>query len=326
MNLIVIFLTGLTLGGLSCLTVQGGLLASIIVADEEKHPKYSLYATLSFLIAKLVSHSILGIILGAFGSSINLNDQVQTSMQLLAGVYMILVALNLLDVHPIFRYVVIQPPKFLTRLIKNQTKSKNIFAPALFGLMTVFIPCGTTLAMETLAISSANAWQGGAIMAAFILGTTPLFLAAGLLTSFLGETLRTKFFKFAALILIYLGIVSVNGALVALGSPISISAFFNRFSTNEAQAVQVSQDITIEITDKGYSPSYLKVKKNAQVNLKIINQDVYSCAAAFRIPSLGISVNVNPNQEKIISFTPTKAGKIPFSCSMGMYRGIIEVL
>ena len=34
MNLWVIFLTGLTIGGLTCLAVQGGLLASVIAARE----------------------------------------------------------------------------------------------------------------------------------------------------------------------------------------------------------------------------------------------------------------------------------------------------
>ena len=41
MNLWLIFLTGLTTGGLSCLAVQGGFLASIIANQKEKeleHP------------------------------------------------------------------------------------------------------------------------------------------------------------------------------------------------------------------------------------------------------------------------------------------------
>ncbi len=35
MNLWVIFMTGLTVGGLTCLAVQGGLLSSIITARKE---------------------------------------------------------------------------------------------------------------------------------------------------------------------------------------------------------------------------------------------------------------------------------------------------
>ena len=86
---------------------------------------------------------------------------------------MIVIALDLLQIHPIFRYAVIQPPRFLLKKVKNQSKSKTLFAPALLGAFTIFIPCGTTLAMEALAISSANAFTGATIMAAFVLGTTP---------------------------------------------------------------------------------------------------------------------------------------------------------
>src|SRR3990167_11060751 len=158
MDLCIIFLTGLTVGGLTCLAVQGGLLASVIAAKEEEEIRRGInnrnviFPTLAFLFTKLAVYTILGFILGAFGGALNISHNVQLIMQFLAGLYMILIALDLLNVHPIFRYIVIQPPKFLTRLVRNQSKSKDLFAPALLGAMTVFIPCGTTLAMEALAI------------------------------------------------------------------------------------------------------------------------------------------------------------------------------
>ena len=133
MDLWLIFLTGLTVGGLTCLAVQGGLLASVITAREEETStntkKHALYATAAFLISKLVAYTLLGFILGAFGGALNISGNVQTLMQLLAGVYMIAVALSLLNIHRIFRYAIIQPPRFLTKLIKNQSKSRDIFAP-----------------------------------------------------------------------------------------------------------------------------------------------------------------------------------------------------
>ena len=185
MNLWLIFLTGLTVGGLTCLAVQGGLLASVIAAKEEEevekgtNKRDTVFPTLAFLVAKLIAYTLLGFILGGFGGAIGINQSIQVIMQLVAGLYMIAVALNLLNVHPIFRYAVIQPPKFLTRRVKNASKNKVLFAPALLGAMTIFIPCGTTLAMEALAISSANPFLGASIMAAFILGTTPLFFGVG---------------------------------------------------------------------------------------------------------------------------------------------------
>ncbi len=337
MNLWVIFLTGLTVGGLTCLAVQGGLLASIIAAREEEQPtnpkKHALFATGAFLIAKLIAYIALGFVLGAFGGAINIGGSVQTIMQLIAGLYMIAVALNLLNVHPIFRYAIIQPPRFLTRLVRNQSKSKDIFAPALLGALTIFIPCGTTLAMEALAISSANAFLGASIMGAFILGTIPLFFGVGFITSILGDAFKSRFLKLAAVAVIYLGITSVNGALVALGSPLTLESVAESFpvtigSTSESSQpnIAASQDVDITITSRGYLPNSFKVRKGSPVTIKLTSKDAYSCAAGFRIPSLGISKNLQPNDTELITFTPQEAGKIPFSCSMGMYRGVIEVI
>src|SRR3989344_3918323 len=147
-----IFLTGLTVGGLTCLAVQGGLLASVIAARDGNSPgldkKHTFWATASFLAAKLVAYTILGFILGGLGGALNINPGVQTT-------------------------------RFLTRMVRNQSKSKDLFAPALLGAMTIFIPCGTTIAMETLAITSANAFLGASIIAAFVLGTMPLFFGVG---------------------------------------------------------------------------------------------------------------------------------------------------
>lgn len=342
MNLWVIFLTGLTVGGLTCLAVQGGLLASVIAArEEDAHlgkgtAKHAIFATIVFLVAKLIAYTALGFVLGAFGGAINISGNIQTFMQLAAGLYMIAVALNLLNIHPIFRYVIIQPPKFLTRLVRNQSKSKDLFAPALLGAMTVFIPCGTTIAMEALAISSANAIYGASIMAAFILGTIPIFFGVGLFTSFMGETFKTKFLKLAGAAIIYLGITSVNASLVAMNSPITLQSIAENFpitidlagssETQAANNLPTNQNPRIEITESGYSPNYIRVKSGEEVNLTLATKDAYSCAIAFRIPALKIGKNLKPNDTQTISFTPTQKGKIQFNCSMGMYRGVIEVI
>ncbi|MDO8583030.1 MAG: sulfite exporter TauE/SafE family protein [bacterium] len=340
MNLWVIFLTGLTVGGLTCLAVQGGLLASVIAAKEEEeiengvNRKSTIFPTVAFLLAKLAAYAMLGFILGAFGGAIGISQQTQIIMQFAAGVYMVAVGLNLLNVHPIFRYAVIQPPKFLAKKVWKQSKSKDLFAPAFLGAMTVFIPCGTTLTMEALAISSANAFFGSAIMSAFVLGTMPLFFGIGFVTSILGDNFREKFLKIAAITVLYLGITSVNGALVAGGSPITLQsavedvliAIGGKSNATQNNNIKITQNAEIVITSSGYSPNYIKVKKGSPVTVKLIGKDAYSCASAFRIPSLGISKNLQANDTQTITFTPEKTGPIPFSCSMGMYRGVIEVI
>ncbi len=338
MELGIIFLTGLTIGGLTCLAVQGGLLASVIASREkeeieEKTKINSVFPTLAFLISKLIAYVILGFVLGLFGSAISLTSQVQSAIQIFAGIYMIIIALNLFDVHPIFRYAVIQPPRFLTRRIKNKSRSSDIFAPAILGFMTIFIPCGTTLAMEALAISSANPVKGALILGTFVLGTFPMFFGIGFLTAKLGDRFKNSFLKIAAILLIFLGFISVYGGLVAMGVPVSISRFTNQ-SENSSGRMSVAfppvrngfQEVKIGVLSNGYSPSNLVLKEGIPTKLKLITNDTYSCAIAFRIPALKIGVNLKPTGTEVLDLPKLSKGNYSYTCSMGMYQGVIKVL
>lgn len=350
MNLWTVFITGLTVGGLTCLAVQGGLLASVIAAREEDDlergstRKHTVYPTLAFLGAKLAAYTVLGFLLGLFGQAISISPTVQIAMQFIAGLYMIAVALDLLNVHPIFRYAIIQPPRFLTRLVRNQAKSKDIFAPAFLGALTVFIPCGTTLAVEALTLTSRNPFIGAMTMFLFILGTTPLFFGVGYITSVLGDNFRGKFLKIAALAVIYLGITSVNGALVAGGSPITLQSIAENFpiqidlsggdnqaaaSSNNASVVKTVngvQSATVAVLPNGYSPSFFQVKAGTPVKLTLTNGGGLGCTSVFRIPQLGVTKTLTPGGNDEIAFTPPSPGRYTFTCSMGMFRGVMEVI
>ena len=343
MDLWLIFLTGLTVGGLTCLAVQGGLLASIIAAREEEDleegspKKHNIKPVLAFLTTKLLAYIILGFILGAFGGALALSDNVRVIMQLLAGAYMIAIALNLLNIHPLLRYVIIQPPRFLTKMVRNTSKSKDLFAPALLGALTIFIPCGTTLAIEAFAISSGNPVLGAAIMATFVLGTFPLFLGLGFLTTTLGDTFKTKFFKLAGILVLYLGITSVNGGLVLAGSPVTlqtireaIPVYIDLGGESMGQAFVKTENgkqvVDIAVFPTGYSPNNVQVKSDVPVKLNLKSGGGLGCTSQFRIPALGISKNIPLNGTAEVNFTPSMKGKLVFTCSMGMYSGIIEVI
>ena len=325
------------------MAVQGGLLASTIAVREEEdirsgsRHKHNIWPTLAFLITKFIAYVILGFILGSFGSTLSLSDSARLVMQIAASMYMIVVALNLLNVHPIFRYAIIQPPRFLTRLVRNQSKSKDLFAPAFLGAMTIFIPCGTTLAMEALAISSGSPYLGAAIMGVFVLGTSPLFFGLGFITTVLGDTFRTKFLKLAAVGVLYLGITSLNGALVLAGSPVNLQTLADNFpiqidfsggSLEQEGGPGLTngvQEVNVQVLPNGYSPGYVQLKAGLPVRLNLTSGSRLGCASQFRIPSLGISRNLAQNETATVEFTPSQKGKVIGTCSMGMFYLIMEV-
>jgi len=352
MNFWAIFLTGLTTGGLSCLAMQGGLLASIISNQKEKElDSKSKNVSLTtfdqldwlpvslFLLAKLVSHTILGFLLGWLGSQIEFSLSVRLIFQGLAALFMLATAANLLKLHPIFRYVVFQPPRFMQKMVRNSTKGNALFTPALLGFMTILIPCGVTQAMEVLAITSGNPVMGALIMLFFVLGTSPLFAILGVATAKLSETFQKNFMNVAAASLIILGLSSLNGILVVLNSPVTfekitqpITYFFSeeRFSdgpnTIQTRIENGAQQVIIDVKSNGYSPNRIKVKAGSPVQLTLQTKDTYSCATSFILKAFNIKMQLGPNDTQTISFTPTTKGKFPFTCSMGMYSGVLEVI
>ncbi|MDO8452171.1 MAG: sulfite exporter TauE/SafE family protein, partial [bacterium] len=323
--------------------VQGGLLASVIAAREEEKrtPKYLI--TIAFLLAKLVAYTLLGLLLGLLGEKLSLSTTTQSILQLAAGLYMLAIAFNLLNVHPIFRYAVIQPPRFLTKLVKKESRNSDLFAPILLGFLTIFIPCGTTLGMEALAISTSSPISGALTMFFFVLGTIPACLGFGLATTFLGNTFRKRFSLISALVLIYLGVTSINGTLVLLGSPVSLAKItaplteLGSILVNPAGDVSENtntgvtaangvQNATINVSGRGYSPRNLQVKAGSPVKLTLNPQGSLGCLSVFVIPELNISKRVETHGLTIVEFTPEKPGELTYTCSMGMFTGKIQVI
>ncbi|AKM81740.1 MAG: putative membrane protein [Candidatus Pacebacteria bacterium GW2011_GWF2_38_9] len=344
MNLWAVFLTGLTSGGLSCLAMQGGLLASIIANQKEDELKSNVKKNNSpksfdqldwlpvslFLLAKLVAHVLLGFFLGWLGSKVELSLTVRLIFQSIAALFMLATAGNLLDLHPIFRYVVFQPPKFVQRMVKNSTRSKALFTPVILGLMTIFIPCGVTQAMEVLAITSGSSMIGALIMFFFVLGTLPLFAIVGVATAKLSEAFKQSFMKIAAAILIFLGLSSVNGVLTVLNAPVTFSKMTQSITSKQSNS-QIGtkngvQQILIQVKSNGYSPNRLQVKAGIPVQLTLQTKNVYTCASSFILKAFNISMQLGPNDSQTVTFTPTKKGRYSFTCSMGMYTGILEVI
>ena len=101
-SLWLVFLTGLTAGGLSCVAVQGGLLATTVARREQLLLEEKLVLTeegsqttghatpiLLFLAAKLVAYTLLGMLLGVFGSWIALSPTMRGWLQILIGLFML---------------------------------------------------------------------------------------------------------------------------------------------------------------------------------------------------------------------------------------------
>jgi uncharacterized protein len=376
-NILLAFVTGLTTGGLSCLAVQGGLLASSLTNQIEKdlqvselkrgrkkpgrkqktahQPVTLVQPILAFLVAKLFAYTVFGFLLGLAGQMFQLSPFTRAFLQVAIGIFMLGAALRLLNVHPIFRYFAFEPPAFLRRFIRRKASQSDasLEAPIFLGLLTVLIPCGITQAMMAVALSTASPMQGAALMFAFTLGTSPVFFAVAYFTTRLGAKLERHFMRFVAVIMLVLGIFAIDTGLTLAGAPLTFTRAINDVAARQDDGLpggtalsasgyelmlpeprvlgepvdEYAGDesvITIYVKNYGYDPRIIKAPPDTPLRLRLVTDDVYSCSLAFVIPSLQFQQFLETTGEAWVDIPAQKRGtRMPFSCSMGMYTGVI---
>jgi sulfite exporter TauE/SafE len=340
---------------LSCLAVQGGLLASSLAHQIEQdyleqaaqkkprrgkkvqpqsQPRSSVaFPILLFLLAKLVAYTLLGALLGLLGSYLTLSPMTRAILMILIGVFMLGNALRMFNVHPLFRYFSIEPPKFITRYIRRTAKGTDTFTPLFLGALTVFIPCGVTQAMMAVALGTGSLALGAALMFAFTLGTSPVFFIVAYLTTELGARLEKFFLRFVAAVVLTLGLVTVNSGLNLMGSPLAFanltrgllpSASNSAALANPPRTNMPAGDLVLYVQNGGYFPQTLKAAADKALTLNLVTDRTYSCARDFVIPALDY-YELLPDTGTIQVSIPAqpKGSKLFFTCSMGMYTGQI---
>ena len=282
-----------------------------------------------------------------------LSPYARAFLQIAIGIFMLGSALRMLNVHPIFRYFVFEPPAFLRRLLRKSATDRaesSLATPAFLGFLTVLIPCGITQAMMAVALGTADPIQGAALMFAFTLGTSPVFFAVTYFASQLGAKLEKHFKRVVAIVVLILAVITIDSGVTLAGSPISLSRWLGNVFSQPREIAEVSSKqevpgydpsggktivpgesieltegvITVNVENYGYSPDVVHAKAGIPIKLRLLTDNVRSCSRAFIIPSLGIQQILEATGEVIIDIPAQEAGKqIPFSCSMGMFGGTI---
>lgn len=221
--------TGLLAGGASCAAVQGGLLAGAVTRRRSPASKSTAKPNTSppetatplapvgaFLAGKLASHTVLGALLGVFGNALQPSPRTQAVLLLAAGATMVLFALDLIGVKAVGRLLP-RPPASFGRLMRRSAKTDTVATPTLVGFATVLVPCGVTLSMELLAITSGSAVAGAAVMAGFVAGTAPLFALLGYLFRHSSQALSGKLAGLTGVVMLTVAAWTMLSALQAGG-------------------------------------------------------------------------------------------------------------
>jgi sulfite exporter TauE/SafE len=346
MNLTAVLLTGLLAGGVSCAAVQGGLLAGLITrqrratvrpgpaADPATRTAWrtvgdDLTPVGAFLAGKLVSHTLLGALLGTIGTAVQLSVHAHTLLQLLAGALIIAFGLAQLGV-PGFRRFVIEPPASLSRMVLRSARARTAFAPALLGLASILIPCGVTLSVEALALTSGSPAAGAATMAVFVAGTSPLFALLGYAARKAATAWRGRLALATGVLVVAMGVLTLNGGLELAGSPLAASRVLATFSSpssdqpsNTATVTDGHQTIEITATADGYTPATSTAQAGLPTTLVVHADGAQGCIRAFTIPDRNITKILPTSGDTRIELGVLPPGTLDYACGMGMYTGTI---
>jgi len=346
-----LFVIGL-LTSLHCIAMCGGINVSQCVSYKTKTSKSesTVFPSLLYNLGRVISYTVIGGIVGALGSLVTFSGWARGFVALLAGFFMLLVAINLLGIFPELNKLSPKMPRFIRiRALRFANKSSKNKGPLYIGLVNGFMPCGPLQAMQLYALGTGSFLLGALSMFFFSLGTVPLMFGLGLISTFLGRKFTKNMYRFSAVLVFFLGIIMINRGLALSGISLLPTTFASSSSTtsttsaispddiphlelpasknsvaSELELTEAFQEVTTELTPQGYPQitvmKGIPVKWNFHVDEGLLN----GCNRTLIIPAFDISIDLVEG-DNLIEFTPTDSGTIPFSCWMGMITSQINI-
>lgn len=206
-----IFVVGL-ITGLHCIGMCGIFVISYTVKDVE-HERSPYLSHLLYGVGKTLSYAMFGAAFGFLGSLISITPFISGMSILLAGTFLILFGLNMLNVFAVLRRVRIKQPEAMIRYaIKKRRKARS---PFFIGFFSGFLlGCGPLQAMYIMAAGNADPIEGAKFLALFGLGTLPALLSFGMVAHLLSEKMTHRFLQASGIILIVMGTMMLNKGLM----------------------------------------------------------------------------------------------------------------
>ncbi len=215
-----------------------------------KRPSFTAFKpTLLYNIGRVASYTVIGAVVGALGATLSLSLAARSAIQLVAGAFMLLMALSMLGLVPGLATLFARAKSAIGKVLPQKRNSANgadmtsaaaeasgamseapasapkrprriLQGPLVVGLLSGFMPCGPLQAMQLYALGSGSALAGGASMLCFALGTVPLMLGLGAVAGSLSRHFARKAMTAGACVVMVMGLfMTANGwALAGLPS------------------------------------------------------------------------------------------------------------
>ncbi|MCP4430097.1 MAG: sulfite exporter TauE/SafE family protein [Gammaproteobacteria bacterium] len=202
------FLTGLS----HCVGMCGALVSAFSM--QQKTMKGSITtALIKYQAGRISTYILIGIVMATIGAGLQLvafGQNFQVGLSIFAGLLMLFIGLSLIGKFASLRWVESAAlAQWAGSVISRLMVSNHPSAPFGLGMANGLLPCGPVYAMALLAATAASPLQGGLIMLFFGFGTLPAMLGMGFASARLGVALRNRLYRFAASLIIIVGLQQI---------------------------------------------------------------------------------------------------------------------
>ncbi|MGN1418366.1 MAG: sulfite exporter TauE/SafE family protein [Acutalibacteraceae bacterium] len=206
-----LFVIGL-ITSVHCIAMCGGInLSQSLPADAKNASrKRALLPSLFYNFGRVISYTVIGFVLGLIGMIIGgktgsgVSYMLQGILKIIAGIFMVIMGINMLGIFPKLRKISFQMPASFSRKVNRAGRRSK--TPLVVGLLNGLMPCGPLQSMQIIALASANPLTGALSMLVFSLGTVPLMLGLGSVVSLLGHKFSDKVMTVGSVLVAVLGL------------------------------------------------------------------------------------------------------------------------
>lgn len=322
----ILFVVGM-ITSIHCVAMCGGINLSQAVSyqfseQEKKNGLAALKPSFLYNAGRVISYTVIGGIVGALGSAVSFSGTARGIVSIIAGVFMVIMGLNMLNIFPGLRRFTPHMPKVFVRRFRVSGSQGPFFVGLFNGLM----PCGPLQAMQIYALGTGSPVKGALSMLVFSLGTVPLMFGFGAVSSFLSGRFTRKMMKVSAVLVMVLGIVMLNRGFSLSGiNPLGLITANAASAGSVATLTGTEQEVTTQLRANSYTP--ITVQKGIPVKWTIRADagTINGCNGTVTIPKYNISRTLQPGNNEI-DFTPQQTGTVAYTCSMGMITSTISVV
>jgi uncharacterized protein len=324
-----IFVVGL-LTSLHCIAMCGGIVLSQgISKKEETEPprpgaaaplRSRLMPSLLYNGGRVVSYTIIGGTVGALGSLFSLSTALKGAMPVIAGAFMLFLGVRMLGIFPWLSRLKVRMPGVAREKVAAAASRRG---PFVVGLLNGLMPCGPLQTMQVYALGTGSFLAGAFSMFLFSLGTVPLLLGFGAISSLLSAKFNRNMVKASGVLVVALGLVMLTRGLNLFG--VALPALPAQQGIAMARINGGYQEVRTTVESGQYHPFVVQAGIPVRWTISVKAADLNGCNSPVTIPQYGIRKQLVPG-DNLVEFTPSRTGTIPYTCWMGMISSTIRVV